>query len=532
MKKKFEYSRLDSSDDDSQQYEFDDEIPNDQKYQRKASSNSSFSLKRNVTVLSGITLVVGNVIGSGIFIVPSSVLQTASNNVCGCLLAWFLAGVLTMFVALCFCELATLMPKSGGVLNYLQQIFGDGVCFIACWMLFFTAFPQGAAVQTIALGNYVLQAITANLGVCFSPTATSVGSKLVGMIIVLFLAYLNVTNVQLTLKIQVICTVGKVMGLLLIFVSGMVYALIDSSTLVANFNTMPVVQDALNSSSSLLQTTDEGISSSLSFLSLNLAVFNALWAYEGFDCITCITEEVKNPKKNLPLIIITSILIIVSLYMAVNISFFSVLTNKEISRSNAVAVDFAARIHPMLVNIVTLSVCLSVMGSANAGMMAATRMIFATARMGFLPKIFAMVHIEYFTPTPAILIFMFLSGLMLFMGNLDSLITAVLFNSMVFRCMVCFGILVLRKTMAHCERPYKVYLTTALLAGGFLLYIYILPVVFQPNLLYIYSLVLFIVFFLFYLLYRTGRISFNHVGRNTLLLQKLLCCAKTDDVND
>jgi len=117
-------------------------------------------------------------------------------------------------------------------------------------------------------------------------------------------------------------------------------------------------------------------------------------------------------------------------------------------------------------------------------------------------------------------------------GNLESLITAVLFNSMLFRCMVCFGILVLRKTMAHCERPYKVYTTTALLAGGFLLYILILPVVFQPNLLYLYSLVLFIVFFLFYLLYKTERISFKRVGRNTMLLQKLMCCAKTDNVTD
>ena len=114
--------------------------------------DATFCLKRNVNVISGITLVVGNVIGSGIFVVPSHVLQMANNNSLGCLFAWFLAGVLTMFTALCLCELATLMPKSGGMLNYLKQIFGDGVCFIACWMLFFTTFPQGTAVQILALG--------------------------------------------------------------------------------------------------------------------------------------------------------------------------------------------------------------------------------------------------------------------------------------------------------------------------------------------------------------------------------------------
>ena len=143
MKQPFLYTKLETS---------EDEYRHCYEGEQSKILNDGFSMKRNVSLLSGITLVIGNVIGSGIFIVPSGVLETAGNNAFGCLLAWFLAGLLTMFVALCFCELATLMPKSGGILNYLHEIFGDGICFIACWMLFFTAFPQGGAVQTIALG--------------------------------------------------------------------------------------------------------------------------------------------------------------------------------------------------------------------------------------------------------------------------------------------------------------------------------------------------------------------------------------------
>jgi len=115
-------------------------------------STKEFKLQRTIGIFSGINIVVGSMIGSGIFIVPSGVLRYCHGNVLLCLCIWVAAGVVSILMALCYCEMATKISESGGTAAYLKNIYGDSLCFIFLWLTLFAVQPQGMAVQVIALG--------------------------------------------------------------------------------------------------------------------------------------------------------------------------------------------------------------------------------------------------------------------------------------------------------------------------------------------------------------------------------------------
>ena len=109
-------------------------------------------LKKNVGIADGVSIVVGSMIGSGIFIVPTGVLKYSGGDMATSMVIWVIGGLIALFIALCFCELSTLIPESGGMAPFLKTIYGDAVCFVFLWIFLLNACPQGAAVQIIALG--------------------------------------------------------------------------------------------------------------------------------------------------------------------------------------------------------------------------------------------------------------------------------------------------------------------------------------------------------------------------------------------
>ena len=115
-------------------------------------NGKSVKLKQNIGVADGISVVVGSMIGSGIFIVPTGVLEHCNGDMLLSMLIWVIGGIISLLVALCFCELGTLITESGGMAPFLKTIYGDVVCFVFLWIYLLTACPQAAAVQIIALG--------------------------------------------------------------------------------------------------------------------------------------------------------------------------------------------------------------------------------------------------------------------------------------------------------------------------------------------------------------------------------------------
>ena len=148
MYQKGKYQKLESiSDEFSSESEFDYDTKDEVKPLTK-----HVELKRNVGIIDGISIVVGSMIGSGIFIVPTGVLQYCNGDMTLSMVIWVLGGVIAFLIAFCFCELATLIPESGGMAPFLKTIYGNGMCFVFLWTFLLTACPQSAAVQIIALG--------------------------------------------------------------------------------------------------------------------------------------------------------------------------------------------------------------------------------------------------------------------------------------------------------------------------------------------------------------------------------------------
>lgn len=148
MCNKRKYQKLGSLSDESSS---DNEIYDNVKDEASLLTEN-IKLKQNVGIIDGISIVVGSMIGSGIFIVPTGVLQHCNGDMSLSMIIWVLGGIIAFAIALCFCELATLIPESGGMAPFLKAIYGNGMCFVFLWIFLLTACPQGAAVQIIALG--------------------------------------------------------------------------------------------------------------------------------------------------------------------------------------------------------------------------------------------------------------------------------------------------------------------------------------------------------------------------------------------
>ncbi|XP_076811546.1 b(0,+)-type amino acid transporter 1-like [Clavelina lepadiformis] len=534
------YSKLEYMSDENKsslKYGYDDANENVQtipllQTSEDENSQSNFKLQKTVGFTAGLSIVVGTMIGSGIFIVPTGVLKECHGDVSLSMLIWTIGGLIAIIVALCYCELSTTIPQSGGTATFLKKIYGDGLCFVFLWLFMLTATPQATAVQIIALGDYISGAIEVGLGLCEEAKSPYL-SKLIGCLITLLVLTCNITNIKLAVKIQVWCAIGKVVALIIIAVAGIVKITIDDSILVQNFeygllhgpatilnvSGLPMVKAALSES---LRSTP-GISG------VSLAVFQALWAYDGFDSITCITDEVKNPRRTLPLIIITSVIAVMSLYLIVNLAYFGVLTKKEMITSNAVAVHFAAKVHPWLSYVVTAGVCLSLIGSINVTFLTAGRMPFVAGRMGLMPEILSMVHVKYISPVPALLFLTSLATIMLFPSSIDMLLKANVFTLWAFRGACCAGIFILDKKFKHLKRPYKVYRTTAFLATLVTGYMVLVPLAFRPQILYVLALVLALVFSVIYWFLKREYFVISGVGKVSVIIQKLLLVAPPDD---
>nr|CAB3266333.1 Y+L amino acid transporter 2-like [Phallusia mammillata] len=485
----------------------------------ESDTDTRVSLKRNIGIFAGVNIVVGSMIGSGIFIVPTGVLKHCNGNVPVSMGVWVAGGFVAVLMALCFCELGTMLPHSGGTAAYLKAIFGDSVCFVFMWMFLFTTQPQSMAVQIIALGDYISRAIQSFSGLC-SLDSSKLLSKLIGSVFCVAILVCNMKNVKLATKLQVVCTVGKVVALVIICVAGLVMIILDNSVIMANFALVnATVSDAVDSTS----VKSSGIDlQAVGFTDFSLGVFQALWAYDGFDNILFVTEEVKKPKKSLPAIIILSVLFVMVLYLLVNVSYFSVLTEQEMIASNAVAVSFAAKIHPVLTYVVTAGVCLSLIGSFNVSYLTAGRMPYVAARYGFMPEFLSMVHVRYFSPWPALLFITFLSAVMLIPSSIEMLLSAVVFFMWTCRTLSAMGVLIMRKTDPNLKRPYKVYLVTAVLAILLSGYMSIIPLIFQPQILYLIAFAMAVAFYILYRLQLSKIIKLTGVGKFTKTCQKLL----------
>ncbi|XP_058047231.1 cystine/glutamate transporter-like isoform X2 [Ahaetulla prasina] len=384
-------------------------------------------LRRKITLTRAIALAVGSMVGSGIFISPKGVLQN-SGNVGVSLLVWLACGILSLFGALSYADLGTCITKSGGHYIYLLETLGPLPAFLRLWAEFIMIRPANIAVVSLAFGRYLIEPFFAS---CHVPP---LAVKLVTMAGITLAIVLNCWSVSWAAKVQTGLTVLKMVTVGLIIVPG-ILALGNGHH--ENF------QDSFDTSSLTLEK-------------LPLAFYSGMFAYGGWFYINFVTEEIVNPKKNIPRAVIVSLIVVTVCYVLTNVSYYAVLTPQEILSSDAVAVSFTDKVFKNISSAILILVALSCFGALNGGIFAASRMLFAAAREGQWPALFSMIHLERHTPVPALILMLPLVYLMVSIGDLYGLLNFYSFSRWFFIGLTTLGF------MIHCfrhptiPRPFKV----------------------------------------------------------------------------
>ncbi|XP_076743624.1 cystine/glutamate transporter-like isoform X2 [Maylandia zebra] len=399
---------------------------------KKKTDEELVHLRREIGLLPAVSFIIGTVVGSGIFIAPKGVLMN-SGSVELSLLVWGLCGVLSLFGALCYAELGTTFTKSGGDFMYLLETLGPLPAFLRLWVEFLFNRPASTSLVSLAFGRYVVEPFFAP---CAAPTMLI---KLVSILGVTFLVAVNCWSVRMASHIQVSLTFIKMFALVLIIIPGII-ALVKGKT--ENF------QNGFEFESLTLDR-------------LPLAIYNGLYAYSGWFNLNFVTEEVKNPSRNIPLAIISSMVTVTVLYVLVNVAYYTMLAPTELLLSDAVAVTFATCALQGLDSVIPVLVALSCLGTLNGGIFVSPRMLFVGAREGYWPQIFSTIHIRRHTPLPALLLMYPLMVIMLISGDISQLISLTSFSRWFFIALATLGMLIHRYRFPLHPRPFKVPLVVA-----------------------------------------------------------------------
>ncbi len=426
------------------------------------------TLNRRLGVFSATTIIVGSMIGSGIFIAPSIMAGYVATP--GTWLGlWFVGGGLTLLGALAYAELCAMMPQAGGQYVFLREAFGKVTAFLYGWTLFLviqTGFNAAVAIAFAKFLGGVGLRVGENDVVLAVGAFTLSRAQLVAVAVIALLTWVNARGVRDGALVQNVFTVLKVgaIGLLVLvgFASG--------KGSFAHFT--PLVGGALGPA---------GVQMGL-LAAMGVAMSKALFAYDAWNTVTFVAEEVREPEKNLPRALVLGTLVTTLSYAAACAVYLYVLPLDRMAAvvENRVGADVAGVILGSAgVTLVSIAILVSTFGCVNGLILGGARVLFAMARDGLFFRAAGRIDPVRQTPQGALVLQGVWSVVLALSGSYDRLLTYVTFASLAFNALTVAGLFVLRRTRADVPRPYRTWgypLTPALYLLGaafFLVYIFI-----------------------------------------------------------
>ncbi len=371
------------------------------------------------------SIVIGIMIGTAIFIVPAEITRSLGTREAA-LAVWTVTGVLSLFGALSFAELAAMMPEAGGQYVYLREAYGPLVAYLCGWSFFIAAQTGGISVLAVGFAEY------ANEFLPLSPWE----QKAAAAASIAVLTAINYVGVREGGAVQSILTGIKIGAIAVLILLG--YILVHG---------LPGGPQSL--------AAPAGGRFAASF---GVAMVGAFWAYEGWNTCTFVAGEVKRPESNVPLALIMGTGAVMIAYLALNLVYYHVLPIGRIAQSPRVGADAAVRIFGHTGSyLVSLLIIISTLGSLNGSILAAPRVYYAMARDGLFFRWCARVHPRFHTPHLALIVQGVWAIAMVAAGTYEQLFTYVIFAAFVFYALTALAVIVLRRKRPDAPRPYRVF---------------------------------------------------------------------------
>jgi len=383
-------------------------------------------LARVLGVRDLVLLIIGTVIGSGIFLVPGLILAAVGNSLWLALCVWLLGGMLSLLGALTYGELSAVNPQAGGLYVYIRDCFGRFPAFLFGWTLFLVVSTGSVATLAVAFSNYLGE---------FVPLAAW-GLKLVSFSMIGVIAAVNVIGTRRSADLQNFSTVVKVFGIVAIAVLLLVFGK------GANFH-----------------TGNAGTAIPLSSLlpGIGIAVVSVLWAYEGWQYATFAAGEARNPGRDFPMAFLAGISVLAAVYILANLGYVRALGPAGVAKSNRVAATAIAEVFsPAAAKVVTLVILISIFSAANSVVLTGSRVFYAMARDGVFFRRLGEIHPRFATPAFAVGGMAGWAAVLAATGTFEQLLTYVVFVGWAFYALGAASIFVYRKRSNGDPSRYRV----------------------------------------------------------------------------
>ncbi|NXH92545.1 S7A13 protein, partial [Edolisoma coerulescens] len=467
-------------------------VPKDVQRKEKA----KMQLKRNIGYFDGVSFIIGSIVGAGIFVSPTGVLKHSLLNVGVALTIWTASGLVSLMGALCYAELGTALPFSGGEYSHIKRGLGSLPAFMFIWTSTFTK-PASNAARALLFAEYATQPF---YGICPAP---DVLKKCLALAVLWSLGILNGLSVRMAAWVQTVFTLLKMMALSVIAVGGIVLLVARQKESLARFEDM--FGSEIPNASQVAE-----------------AFFQGLYAFGGWWSLNYMAEELKSPSRNIPLTVMTAVPAVIVFYLLVNISYLTVLTPKEIVSSVAVAVTWADRVIPSVAWIIPLSVAVSIFGALNSSMFTLGRLSYAGSQSGHLPVLISMLNVHSCTPAPAMIFSTTIASIFIIPSDLITLTNYFGFSAWLMIGLTCASLIVLRYREPHLHRPYKVFLPVPFVMVAMSFFLVLAPIVWSPNLQYVYAFLFMLGSLIVYLPFIHFKLRFAFFDKITCHLQLLL----------
>lgn len=409
------------------------------------------SLVRGLSLTAAIMLVAGSMIGSGIFRKPATMAgQLHSPELL--ILVWVVAGLITFIGALVNAEIAGMIDATGGQFMYFKEMYGDFTAYLYGWSIlaviqtgsqaaiayvfaeylgYFFKFPEASKYfQDISLHMPFVGAI--------HPFA-DFGTKAVAILCILFLTGVNYAGVVFGGLVQTVITFIKIASILLLSFVLLTFGNGSAANFFYNFH-LPA-----ETSANLIAM-------------IGLALAGAFWAYDGWNNVTFVSGEIKDPQRNVPKALLYGTLMVMAVYVLINVAYLYVLPVEEMKNYPLVASAAAEKIFGgMGASIIAIAVVVSTFGALNGSILSTARVQFAMARTKLFFVSLGKIHPKFATPHVSLVVQGIWSAVLVLSGSFDTITDYVIFAAWLFYMLGAIGVFVLRKKMPDAKRPYKVW---------------------------------------------------------------------------